>query len=190
MLEPHLETVNLEVRKRLEKPNQRINAVVVERNMAAILPYLGDAVFEQKDITAMSMALDDVCKELNILDGSPARELIAERIVALAVTGERSPTLLRDRVLREAGLAELDRDETSASLVGPVTAEGDSRVLVLEARIARQRELIARTEARRGNTSEAKSLLSGMRYSLRLLKQREHRAKRNGHATRAGWEWR
>jgi hypothetical protein len=46
-----------------------------------------------------------VCKALNILDG-PAREVIAERILALAVIGERSPTLLRDRVLREAGLAD------------------------------------------------------------------------------------
>jgi hypothetical protein len=72
--------------------------------MTAILPYLRDAVFEQKDITAMSMALDDVCKSLNILDGL-AREVIAERIIALATTGERSPTRLRDRVLHEAGLA-------------------------------------------------------------------------------------
>ena len=74
--------------------------------MTAILAYLGDAVFEQKDITAMSMALDDVCKALNILDGSPARTVIAERIIALAATGERSPTLLRDKVLREVGLAD------------------------------------------------------------------------------------
>jgi hypothetical protein len=80
--------------------------VVAECNMAAILPYLRDAVFEQKDITAMSMALDDVCKFLNLLDGNPAREVIAERIIALARNGERSPTLLRDRVLREAGLAD------------------------------------------------------------------------------------
>jgi hypothetical protein len=79
----------------------------MECNMAAILPYLGNAVFEQKDITAMSMALDDVCKELNILDGSPVREVIAERIIALAATGERSPTLLRDRVLHEAGLDDV-----------------------------------------------------------------------------------
>jgi hypothetical protein len=75
----------------------------VECNMTAILPYVRDAVFEQKDITAMSMALDDVCKALNILDG-PAREVIAERIIALAMNGERSPTRLRDRVLHEAGL--------------------------------------------------------------------------------------
>ena len=73
--------------------------------MAAILPYLRGAVFEQKDITAMSMALNDVCKALNIFDG-PAREVIAERIIALASTGESSPTLLRDRVLREAGIAD------------------------------------------------------------------------------------
>jgi hypothetical protein len=73
--------------------------------MTAILPYLDDNVFDQKDITAMSMALDDVCKALNIFDG-PARDVIAERIVALARKGVRSPTLLRDRVLHEAGLAD------------------------------------------------------------------------------------
>jgi hypothetical protein len=44
--------------------------------MTAILPYLRDAVFEQKDITAMSMALDDVCKTLNISDGNPAGEVL------------------------------------------------------------------------------------------------------------------
>jgi hypothetical protein len=78
----------------------------MECNMAAILPYLRDCVFEPKDITAMSMALDDICNALNIRDGSPARGVIAERIIALATTGQRSPTLLRDRVLREAGLAD------------------------------------------------------------------------------------
>lgn len=55
----------------------------------------------------MSMALDDVCKTLNISDG-PAREVIAERIIALARNGERNPTLLRDRVLREAGLDDVN----------------------------------------------------------------------------------
>jgi hypothetical protein len=74
--------------------------------MTAIRPYLGDAVFDQKDISAMSMALDDVCKALNILDDGQAREVIAERIIALARDGERSPALLRDKVLREAGLAD------------------------------------------------------------------------------------
>ena len=37
--------------------------------MAAILPYLQDDAFQPDDIKAMSMALDDVCKELK-LDGN------------------------------------------------------------------------------------------------------------------------
>ena len=48
---------------------------------AAILPFLRESVFEQNDITAMSMALDDVCQILNLPNGNPAREVIAERIV-------------------------------------------------------------------------------------------------------------
>ena len=43
----------------------------------------GDGVFDPNDIKAMSMALDDVCKTLNLVDGNPAREVIAERIIAL-----------------------------------------------------------------------------------------------------------
>jgi hypothetical protein len=59
-------------------------------------------------------------------------------------------------------------------------AERDNRVLVAEEQIARLRKLIARTEARRGDTSEAKSLLSGMQYSLRLLRKHQRRAKQSG----------
>jgi hypothetical protein len=73
--------------------------------MATILPFVKDGVFDQKDITAMSVALDDVCKMLNLRDDSSAREVIAIRIVDLARAGERSPTRLRDRILREADLA-------------------------------------------------------------------------------------
>ena len=72
----------------------------------SITPFLTDAAFDPNDIKAMSMALDDVCQALNLVNGNPAREVIAERIIALARNGERSPTLLRDRVLREAGLAD------------------------------------------------------------------------------------
>ena len=49
---------------------------------------------------AISVALDDVCKALNILNGIPAREVIAQRIITLHWRGERSPTLLRDRVVQ------------------------------------------------------------------------------------------
>jgi len=79
--------------------------------MGTILPFLnGDGVFDPNDIQAMSMALDDVCKTLNLPNGShPARLVIAERIIELAREGERSRTKLRDRVLQESGLADEPR---------------------------------------------------------------------------------
>jgi hypothetical protein len=73
--------------------------------MATIIPFLRDGVFDPKDVTAMSMALDDVCAALKLSDDSVAKQVIATRIIDLARTGERSPTRLRDRVLHEAGLA-------------------------------------------------------------------------------------
>jgi hypothetical protein len=80
--------------------------------MAIILPFVKDGVFDDKDITAMSAALDDVCKILNLRDDSSAREVIAIRIIDLARAGERSPTRLCDRILHEADLARhADLDE-------------------------------------------------------------------------------
>ena len=73
--------------------------------MATILPFVKDGVFDQKAITAMSMALDDVCKTLNLRDDDSAREVIASRIIDLATAGERSAVRLRDRVLHEADSA-------------------------------------------------------------------------------------
>jgi hypothetical protein len=61
-----------------------------------------ERAFGPDEITAMSMALNDVCKELQISGDSTARETIAIRIVELARRGERSPTKLRDRLLLEA----------------------------------------------------------------------------------------
>ena len=80
--------------------------------MATILPFVKDGVFDQKDITAMSMALDDMCKILNLQDDNSAKEVIASRIVDLARAGERNPTRLRDRILHEANLARhVDLDQ-------------------------------------------------------------------------------
>jgi hypothetical protein len=73
--------------------------------MATILPFVKDGVFDHKDITAMSTALDDVCKLLNLQEDHSAREVMAIRIIDLARAGERSPTRLRDRILHEADLA-------------------------------------------------------------------------------------
>ncbi len=70
---------------------------------STIRPFLdGEAVFDPKDIAAMSMALDDVCKALKLNGNVSVKEMIAGRIIDLARSGERSPTKLRDRILQEA----------------------------------------------------------------------------------------
>jgi hypothetical protein len=76
--------------------------------MATILPFIrgSDGVFDPEDIMAMSMALDDIYKELNLRENGSAKEVIAVRIIDLAKTGERDPMRLRDRVLHEAHMSE------------------------------------------------------------------------------------
>jgi hypothetical protein len=75
--------------------------------MAAIIPFLKyNASFDQKDIEAMSMALEDVCRSLGVDNhNQAAAEVVAIRIIELARQGERSPANLRDRVLSEANSA-------------------------------------------------------------------------------------
>jgi hypothetical protein len=72
--------------------------------MATILRYVRGATFQPNDLKAMSMALDDVCKELHLHGNSAAKETVAVRIIELA-RSERSPTRLRDRLLHEAHAA-------------------------------------------------------------------------------------
>jgi hypothetical protein len=61
-----------------------------------------ESVFGPGEINAMSMALDDVCKALRLDGNAKAKEIVAIRIIELARRGERSPTRLRDRLLKEA----------------------------------------------------------------------------------------
>jgi hypothetical protein len=71
--------------------------------MPAIISFLNEEpAFGPRDIRAMSMALDEVCKALEVRNDERARETVAVRIIELARRGERSPTKLRDRVLAEA----------------------------------------------------------------------------------------
>ena len=71
--------------------------------------YLQDAAaFLPADIHAMSIALEDVCKALQIDGDAGAKEAVAIRIIELARRGERGPTKLRDRVLAEANAAQCD----------------------------------------------------------------------------------
>ncbi len=67
-----------------------------------IVPFLQGRVFSPQDIQAMSAALDDVCKILNVADRAQSdRELLAQKIVAVAHQGQRDAAVLRDRTLRE-----------------------------------------------------------------------------------------
>jgi hypothetical protein len=71
-----------------------------------IAPFLEDKVFGPQDIRAMSTALEEVCKILNLADEAKSeRELLAKKIIAFAHQGERCAALLRDRVLRELAYA-------------------------------------------------------------------------------------
>jgi len=53
-----------------------------------------------------------------------------------------------------------------------VTAERANRILVVEAQMARQRDVIARLEAMHADTADARSMLSALRYTLRVLRRR------------------
>ena len=72
----------------------------------SILPFLKDeAAFDPNDVRSMSMAFDDVCEVLKISEAeTQRREVVAYRIIEIARRGGHSPTLLRDRVLKEAGV--------------------------------------------------------------------------------------
>jgi hypothetical protein len=60
----------------------------------------------------MGIAFDEVCRALFVPDNAKAvREVIAEKIIEHARSGERDPDRLRDAVLRQIGVA--DRLETS-----------------------------------------------------------------------------
>ena len=67
-----------------------------------IVPFLENQAFGPRDIAAMSTALEDICKILDLADGAKReKEVLAKRIIALARDGESSAALLRDRMLRE-----------------------------------------------------------------------------------------
>ena len=67
-----------------------------------IVSFLEGRAFRQQDIQAMSTALEDVCKTLNLSDKAKReREYLAKRIITLAQQGERNAALLRDRMLKE-----------------------------------------------------------------------------------------
>ena len=72
----------------------------------SIVPLFGLEAFGPDDIKAMSIALDGVCKILDLTDDKQEqREVLARRIIALARRGEHDPAGLRDGVLRELAVS-------------------------------------------------------------------------------------
>ena len=67
-----------------------------------IVVFQENKVFRPQDIQAMSTALEDVCKTLNLPDEAKGeRERLARKIIALARQGDCSAALLRGGILRE-----------------------------------------------------------------------------------------
>jgi hypothetical protein len=74
-----------------------------------IRAHLSGGTFEPQDIEAMSLAFEEVCKALEIQPGATReREAVAVRIIELFRRGERRPSRLAERVLKEAGLPHDD----------------------------------------------------------------------------------
>jgi hypothetical protein len=140
--------------------------------MTTILPFMRDAVFEPKDIQSMSMALDDVCTTLNVGDGH-AREVIAG--AHHHAGAERGAQSYDPSGSCPQGGQPCRRGRQGAvpSVVGSVTAERANRILIAEAQVARQRDLIERLETQRADTTDAKSLLSALKYTLKVLRRHQ-----------------
>lgn len=70
--------------------------------MSAIIPFLRNVAFDPSEIKSMSLVLEHVSVALGINGDNQAREIVAARIIELARQGELDPTILRNRVIREA----------------------------------------------------------------------------------------
>jgi hypothetical protein len=66
-----------------------------------------------------------------------------------------------------------------------MSTENDQNVLIAEARVARQEELIKLLKARGRDTVEASSALAGLRYSLKVVRQQRQRQSRFGAGPRS-----
>jgi hypothetical protein len=72
--------------------------------------------FEQDEIVDMALAVDDVCKVLDIpTEDAPTLKSIAARVVEHARRGERDPEVLAERVISELRLVESPATHQSES---------------------------------------------------------------------------
>jgi hypothetical protein len=63
-------------------------------------------VFEPEEIEIMSAAYEDALSVLQLANRQdPITELVARKIIAVARSGERDPTCIRELALKELGIA-------------------------------------------------------------------------------------
>jgi hypothetical protein len=76
-------------------------------SMGTIIQFIREQhAFDPEATNAMSAAFEEVCRALKLLEtDAHGREAVASQIIELARRGEKDPTRLRDRVLRDAGSA-------------------------------------------------------------------------------------
>ena len=72
------------------------------------IEFLNDSPpFAQDEIVDMALAVDDVCKVLEIPpEDAPTLKSIAERVIEHAKRGERDPAVLAERVISELRATE------------------------------------------------------------------------------------
>lgn len=89
-----------------------------------MVPFLDGRAFRPEDIQAMSTALEDICKTLNLADEAKSeRELLARKIIIFAGQGERNPALLRDRILTELATPQSGSPLVRTRSISPVSRE-------------------------------------------------------------------
>lgn len=82
---------------RLPPPANRANAVP-NNAMPNVVPIFRDMVFEPELLQTMGEAHERACQQLNRADEF-AKETVAQRIIFLAMAGERDAAVLCDRAL-------------------------------------------------------------------------------------------
>ena len=130
--------------------------------MSVIIP-VADSAFQPHDVTAISMAINDVCTALNVMDNSKEmRTAIERRIIDLARLGVRSRTPLANLVIQEAKRQDMfTRHHATA----------DRHVAEGELRITRIRMAIDAATARGSDTAELEAMLERMLTAQRQIEE-------------------
>ena len=75
----------------------------------AIYRLIANGSFGPEEIDVMSAAYESALLELRLTDrNDPITEILAKTIVNVASTGERNPSLIKERVINALGIPRID----------------------------------------------------------------------------------